>query len=314
MTCLALVGVLALFAAQTSGQTQDRPTRDLLTEADFESAWENERGSPKDVDITTGVLRFGKGAAIRTKPRYWDFLLTFDARVLLAPATFEIVVRNHRSWDERKRPGVAYEIRVDVDDNQAYEGRLTVRGGNGASFPIESLSRSIAKSAEWQHYRVDCTGQVLTLSVNDAKVAEFTSLQALSGNVGFGNRRGAVEFRNVRITDTSLHLGTFDDAVVRMAAHSDDKSMEPPTLQSEQKPAYTERALQAGIRGTVLLQCVVTADGMPDQIQVVQSLGTRWGLDEEAIKALEAWRFRPGRINGKPVPVVVTVEMNFTIR
>jgi len=43
-------------------------------------------------------------------------------------------------------------------------------------------------------------------------------------------------------------------------------------------------------------------------------LDTQHGLDDEAVKALKQWRFSPGTKDGKPVPVVVELEMTFTLR
>jgi TonB family protein len=36
-----------------------------------------------------------------------------------------------------------------------------------------------------------------------------------------------------------------------------------------------------------------------------------YGLDEEAIKALKKWKFKPGKGSGKPAPVQISVEVNF---
>jgi TonB family protein len=47
---------------------------------------------------------------------------------------------------------------------------------------------------------------------------------------------------------------------------------------------------------------------------VIRSLDRTFGLDEEAIKAMRLWRFRPGMRQGVAVPVLVTVEMDFNLR
>jgi outer membrane biosynthesis protein TonB len=47
---------------------------------------------------------------------------------------------------------------------------------------------------------------------------------------------------------------------------------------------------------------------------VVRSLDPTFGLDQEAIKAARQWRFRPGRLMGEAVPVLVTIELTFTLR
>jgi TonB family protein len=50
------------------------------------------------------------------------------------------------------------------------------------------------------------------------------------------------------------------------------------------------------------------------QVQVVRSLDPTFGLDQEAVKAVRRWRFRPGTRFGQPVPVLVEIELTFTLR
>lgn len=87
-----------------------------------------------------------------------------------------------------------------------------------------------------------------------------------------------------------------------------------PTLVSQVKPQYTTEAMRAKIQGKVWLEVVVMPDGRPGEIKIARSLDRTFGLDEEAIKAMRQWRFRPGVRQGSPVPVVVTVEMEFSLR
>jgi protein TonB len=88
----------------------------------------------------------------------------------------------------------------------------------------------------------------------------------------------------------------------------------PPTLVKDVKPAYTHAAMQARIEGTVLLEAVVEADGTVGSVSVTRSLDAEHGLDEEAIKALKQWQFWPGTREGIPVAVLISVEMNFTLK
>jgi TonB family protein len=37
-------------------------------------------------------------------------------------------------------------------------------------------------------------------------------------------------------------------------------------------------------------------------------------LDDEAVKAMKQWSFNPGKKDGKAVPVLVEVEMSFTLK
>ena len=87
-----------------------------------------------------------------------------------------------------------------------------------------------------------------------------------------------------------------------------------PVLLREVKPAYTAEAMRAKVQGTVLVECVVLPDGSVGNVQILKSLDSSFGLDQEAIKAAKQWRFRPGVRQGEPVPVLITIELSFTLR
>jgi TonB family protein len=86
-----------------------------------------------------------------------------------------------------------------------------------------------------------------------------------------------------------------------------------PRLIKEVKPKYTSQALRNMIQGSVVLEAVVTADGCASQIRVLRSLDAN-GLDEEAVMAVAQWRFEPGRRGTTPVPVIVTIVVDFSVR
>jgi TonB family protein len=92
-----------------------------------------------------------------------------------------------------------------------------------------------------------------------------------------------------------------------------DQGVSPPAVVYEQKPAYPEAAKQAKIQGTVLLQCIVQTSGACDDVRITQPLDAMW-LNQEAIRALRQWRFRPGMRMGEPVPVQVNVKFSFRVR
>ncbi len=88
-----------------------------------------------------------------------------------------------------------------------------------------------------------------------------------------------------------------------------------PRVIKDAKPQYTAAAMKAKIQGGVHVEMVVLTDGTPDAIRITRSLDAEHGLDEEAMKAAAQWRFEPGRRpNGTAVPVLITLEMTFTLR
>jgi TonB family protein len=97
-------------------------------------------------------------------------------------------------------------------------------------------------------------------------------------------------------------------------AGAQDKGVTPPSPTHVVKPEYTSEAMRAKIAGTVGLSAVVQADGTVRDVTVTRSLDKQYGLDEQAVVAARAWRFRPGRKDGEPVAVRVEMEMEFTLR
>jgi protein TonB len=61
----------------------------------------------------------------------------------------------------------------------------------------------------------------------------------------------------------------------------------------------------------VVLGAIVGVDCRPHDIHIVRYLGH--GLDEQAIKALRKWTFEPGTRDGKAVPVLTYVQMDFRL-
>jgi protein TonB len=80
------------------------------------------------------------------------------------------------------------------------------------------------------------------------------------------------------------------------------------------KPQYSADAMRAKVQGVASVSCVVETNGQPSNCHIVRSLDPTFGLDAEAIKAAERWRFRPGTLRGEPVRVEVVIEMSFTLR
>jgi protein TonB len=80
------------------------------------------------------------------------------------------------------------------------------------------------------------------------------------------------------------------------------------------QPAYTPEARAARVEGTVLLDVIVQADGhVGDEVKIVRSLDTKYGLDEQAIAAAKQWLFAPAKQDGKPIAMHVTIEQTFRL-
>src|ERR1051325_5264132 len=80
------------------------------------------------------------------------------------------------------------------------------------------------------------------------------------------------------------------------------------------RPNYTAEAMRAKVQGVVRLEGVVLPDGSVGDVKVIRSLDQVFGLDQEAIKAAKQFRFVPGTRFGEPVAVLVSFEIEFTLR
>lgn len=74
------------------------------------------------------------------------------------------------------------------------------------------------------------------------------------------------------------------------------------------KPLYPEFAREAHIEGKVVLHVLVGKDGRVKNVKVAKGVT---GLNEEAIKAVRQWVFKPALSNNKPVAVWVEVPVDF---
>jgi TonB family protein len=75
------------------------------------------------------------------------------------------------------------------------------------------------------------------------------------------------------------------------------------------EPKYSDDARRARLSGEVIVQLVIDQNGRPRDMRIVRSLGL--GLDEEALKCVGKWRFKPGTKDGKPVAVVGEATVGF---
>ena len=76
-------------------------------------------------------------------------------------------------------------------------------------------------------------------------------------------------------------------------------------------PTYPASAKAAGVQGTVRLDVTISKDGIPEDIQVISSPSD--DLTQSASEAVREWRYSPTLLNGRPVPVVAEVRVNYTL-
>jgi len=80
----------------------------------------------------------------------------------------------------------------------------------------------------------------------------------------------------------------------------------------QSKIVYPEIAKRAGIEGKVYVLAFVDEKGTVTKAEIIKGLGA--GLDEAALNAVKATKFKPGKQRGKPVKVQVSIPIVFKLQ
>jgi len=87
--------------------------------------------------------------------------------------------------------------------------------------------------------------------------------------------------------------------------------MPPPTKTKHVNPVYPPIAESARVQGVVILETIIGADGKVQDARVLRSIPL---LDQAALDAVKQWEFTPTLLNGSPVPIIMTVTVQFTLQ
>lgn len=75
-------------------------------------------------------------------------------------------------------------------------------------------------------------------------------------------------------------------------------------------PIYPPLAQAARKEGIVILEVIIDPAGRVESVRVLRGVPT---LDHAAVDAVQQWRFTPATLNGRVIPVVMTVTVNFQL-
>lgn len=88
--------------------------------------------------------------------------------------------------------------------------------------------------------------------------------------------------------------------------------IEAPHLITKVQPVYPESARSAGVSGTVILHAIISKDGKPLSLRVMNSQVDP-DLARSAVEAVSHWRYTPTLLNGEPIEVDTTIMVNFSL-
>lgn len=83
-----------------------------------------------------------------------------------------------------------------------------------------------------------------------------------------------------------------------------------PRKTKDVEPRYPDIAKQARVQGVVILECLIGPDGKVRFVRILRGIPV---LDVAAAEAVRQWEYAPTLIDGRPVPIFMTVTVNFRL-
>lgn len=236
-------------------------------------------------------------------------------------------------------------IQRDKPDNHVVESDTTTSHNSAESTRVEAArkqtkqaSRTIARSS--QHLSTDAAADDIPLNEPDKRlaepdgVAEKATAKANQTKVATkqesqqSDRPTASPPQDIRQPATETDIpATSGEEQIRTAMLTPPEPIDSssgsgivfrrmmvdqaPRLIGRLRPMYPIEARRNGIEGRVILQFVVNENGRVQDVNVLMSPGSL--LSDAAIDALQAARFKPGRINGNPVKVSMSKTLAFNL-
>ena len=186
--------------------------------------------------------------------------------------------------------------------NRKTESKLKLDGGTGKGFSLHGIEGAV------QFFSIGnrlFNFTAIGAPPDDARVTQFFS------SISLLNKNDSIEVAETRLPplppDGAPSPGTVTSEQV-FTPKEVDKSFRPVMMAH---PEYTEAARQSQIRGTVVLECVLTDKGHIGNIRVVEGLSH--GLTERAVAAARRLKFIPAMKDGKYVSVSTRLVYNFNL-
>jgi TonB family protein len=88
--------------------------------------------------------------------------------------------------------------------------------------------------------------------------------------------------------------------------------IEAPHLITKVQPVYPESARSASVSGIVILHAIISQDGKPLSLRVMNSQVDP-DLARSAVEAVSQWRYTPTLLNGEPIEVDTSIMVNFSL-
>lgn len=220
-----------------------------------------------------------------------------------SPAAFEV------------EPG-AHELRLVLDGHAPATLRLDIREGESPAplqFELVPIVARLSVTSEPAGADVFVDGERIGVTPLEATAIAPGRLDLLVNLTGVGAWRRSIEVA----AGDSIEL----EAPLRAAAAAAPASAGPdgawevggeitaPRRVSGTPVAYPEAARRAGQEGVVTVAMIVTEEGTPIDLEIVESAGDI--LDQAVLESVATWRYEPAERNGEQVRVRWRVRQRF---
>lgn len=209
-------------------------------------------------------------------------------------------------------------MRAEIQGTVILEAVVLPSGRVGAVEVVKSLDRqfglddqAIAAARRWEFEPAVLQGTTTPVATRVTLELEFRLHDVES--------RDLPRSTGARSLPASLQLGASQQMSLeefeRGAWREDAPGVNAPRIQRDARPRYTSDAMRAKIQGIAVVDAVVDPDGTVARVRLVESVDPIHGLDAEALAAARRWRFEPGSgtLDGRPVPVIVRLKLEFRI-
>ncbi len=180
---------------------------------------------------------------------------------------------------------------------------MEARRGRSARRVVICATHRLARRTYYCERLLDPVRAIVIAKLRTAHVSTFCTLLLVGSSVV-----------GQSVTNSQSSLGL--PPVMRVCRPNQPTDKEPcatpPRAISAPDAVYPEAARQVAYGpAKVVLRLIVTDEGKPSHILVAKAEGH--GFDEAAIEAIKRWRFAPAMYEGKPVAVMVNVQVDFRL-
>ena len=149
------------------------------------------------------------------------------------------------------------------------------------------------------------------------------SMLVLTGVLAAAGTVGAAAFSaSATVLPDSAHMSSgirtdedkpksADDQLKTTDSDCECETITHPIAIEKTNPKYPESARKEKVMGDVILETIITEEGLVDEVEVLESPDER--LTAAATAAIKDWRFDPALCDGKPVGVYYVVTMRFNL-